>query len=455
MHRALFLLIPLIFSNAQINDLIEGLEVLCNSLIVYENTAINIIAGDKGHESKDFVEAFLTRSSLEANFSLTFETAEEITKVVKIHPRKFTVLVVTKCEQIKIIFGNLTNENFLAHGHLIITLTTTREAKNCDFFSEFWKRDFYNVIVVYKDSDGYVPVLTFMPYRSKNCGNTTPITVSRFANGSFTNDLTTIFSNKLRNMQQCDVRISTLKYWPPHIYTEVLSNGTQVIRGRDYELLLALAKGLNFTLNFSYIGEMGYLLENGSATGSLESVLKNESDIVIGDWFLKVYRLKFLDATISYISEQVIFVVPQANELSSIEKLIYPLTLSSWIILVILISCGLIVIFFATQVFPSIKNLIFGENVSNPCVNFITGFLGLSQNQLPKRNFARFLLMNFLLFSLVIRTVYQGKMFKLLRTNMRNSEPNNINEIIEKGYELFIPDNAESLVSSKFKYKLW
>lgn len=64
---------------------------------------------------------------------------------------------------------------------------------------------------------------------------------------------------------------------------------------------------------------------------------------------------------------------------------------------------------------------------------------------LPGRNFARYLLANFILFCLVIRTAYQGMQFEFLQKDMRPNDVETIEEMIENNFTLLLISGTENL----------
>lgn len=80
---------------------------------------------------------------------------------------------------------------------------------------------------------------------------------------------------------------------------------------------------------------------------------------------------------------------------------------------------------------------VFGSRVTHPALNVLYAFFGLGQTILPRRSFARFLLMVLILFSLIIRTAYQGKSFEFLQQDMRKKDVQTIAELLEKNYTLY------------------
>jgi hypothetical protein len=57
---------------------------------------------------------------------------------------------------------------------------------------------------------------------------------------------------------------------------------------------------------------------------------------------------------------------------------------------------------------------------------------------LPRNNFARFILMNFIIYYFVIRTVYQGGIYNIIKSRQRKPELASIDEIMEKNYDFYL-----------------
>jgi hypothetical protein len=101
-----------------------------------------------------------------------------------------------------------------------------------------------------------------------------------------------------------------------------------------------------------------------------------------------------------------------------------------------------------------IRNLVIGENVNTPSLNVAAHFFGLGQIEIPQRNFARFLVMMFILYCLIIRTTWQSKMFEFMQKEMRKPEVKTIkeaNETYGKNYNLY---NNETEFSNGSKGKM-
>jgi hypothetical protein len=57
---------------------------------------------------------------------------------------------------------------------------------------------------------------------------------------------------------------------------------------------------------------------------------------------------------------------------------------------------------------------------------------------LPGRNFARFLLINFILFCFILRTAYQGKLFEFMQKEMRPKSVETVDELIDQKFRIFV-----------------
>lgn len=317
-----------------------------------------------------------------------------------------------------------------------------------DVFDFLWETNVYNVNVMLKASDG-ISVLTYFPFQGHHCSDTTPMLINKFVDGKFANSTSTFFPLKLYDLQQCPIRVATSNNSEPYIFTRKHSNGSYELHGRDITVLNALADSLNFKIDYVFVGREGILLENGTAEGAYKRLVNGSADIAIADMWLKANRLKFIDATSSYASQHIAFVIPPGSELSSVEKYLRPLSLWTWIFSTMTISIAFFVIYVIRKCPMSVQNFVFGERVQDPYLNVLVGLFGGSQTVLPQQNFARFLLMMFLLFCLVIRSVYQGSLYRFLQTKIYHKEAQSIDDMIERDYKFYVVPSILDLIEGQ------
>lgn len=98
---------------------------------------------------------------------------------------------------------------------------------------------------------------------------------------------------------------------------------TNFFSGYDYEVIRAIEQILNFRINMTYLfgsEQWGTILPNGSTTAGLDVLRKGKADVGIGNYFLRLSRLKYFDSTVSYYSIPIALVIPPREI-----KLIFPI----------------------------------------------------------------------------------------------------------------------------------
>src|SRR5690349_12981924 len=95
----------------------------------------------------------------------------------------------------------------------------------------------------------------------------------------------------------------------------------------------------------------------------------------------------------------------------------------------------------------SIRDFVIGSNVTTPSLNVVQIFFGISQVILPRRNFARYLTMLFIIFCLIIRTAWQGKMYEFMQKDVAKPEVQTVEEMIDKGYTFCMEEDFTKKVA--------
>lgn len=175
---------------------------------------------------------------------------------------------------------------------------------------------------------------------------------------------------------------------------------------------------------------------------------------------LRSLNAKEYQDEIGFFSHPFIFaplklLVPLGEFYTLEEKLWLPFDLETWICFISVFFVALLVTFLLSTSRDSLKEYFFGSNVKTPTMNLFQHFFGFGQTILPKNNFARFILMMFILFCLIMRNAYQGKMFEFLTSDMRKKGVATIAEIIEHNMTIFISSNIEKLISGIDVLKRW
>jgi hypothetical protein len=109
-----------------------------------------------------------------------------------------------------------------------------------------------------------------------------------------------------------------------------------------------------------------------------------------------------------------------------------------WFMIAFTFIAGFLIIQIINFCSQSIQDLFFGNGVRVPTVNFFAIIFGLGQTTLPRKSFARFLLMMFIILCIILRTCHQSLLYTLLQSEIRKPELQSIEEAIGKGYTFYI-----------------
>jgi hypothetical protein len=441
-------------ANKSISNLCKAVSLAVLELNVNTSATVNIISSDKleNFASKDFRNNLLSEIFVSSTVACRYESSNATRKLFR-RRRSFMIFAIQTFEEFLDIHEKIIRDIFKFNGRYLVVLTCGIIAETREIFKLLWKLQIFNVNVMFEDENGEVLVQTFLPFNAQNCNDTTPILINKFKDGKFINGTDNFFPQKMKNLHNCPVRVAIAIDNQPYIIQRTSMNGSHDLTGRDIHVLKSLSKSLNFRIDYTYIGEEGYFYPNGTSIGPLKTLLDGDADISISNWWLKESRLKFFDTTIPYAADQLVFVVPPGKELSALEKLVYPFKLLTWVAILFCFLIGFVIIFIIKRQTRNMQDFVFGTGVKHPYLNLFEVFLGVSQKKLPGRNFARFLLMMFLMYSLVIRTVYQASFYQLLKSNKQHMEVQTVDEIIEKEFKFYVYLGNEDVYHSSAALK--
>ncbi|CRL04605.1 CLUMA_CG017673, isoform A [Clunio marinus] len=242
------------------------------------------------------------------------------------------------------------------------------------------------------------------------------------------------------------------------LFNEVLKrfeNGSFGFSGRDINVLEGLADVVNFQIDMIFLpnyGDWGISYENGTATGSQKQLMDNETDLVIGGFSLVYFRTFFLSNSESYLTTARTFVIPSGRAFSALEKLLIPYNFFVWIAFLLCLGIAVIVIITAEQRQSKLRSLIIGNEIKTPFMELLIVIFGSSSHVLPSKNFSRYLLMMFLLFCLVMRTIYQSGLFKFMQSDKRKQGASTINELMEQEYDFYLFEFAFNILDDDSKF---
>ena len=131
------------------------------------------------------------------------------------------------------------------------------------------------------------------------------------------------------------------------------------------------------------------------------------------------------------------FVVGSGEPYSDLERMFMMFDFELWVAILVTLAIALFTTLMLRFVSRQVRNFIVGRNVRNPTMNLLSIFLTGSQVQAPGRNFARFILMLFIVWSLIIRTCHQSMLFELMQADLRKPTIKTLDELFQSDLTLY------------------
>lgn len=394
----------------------------------------NVISSDGSQSLRDFKNELSREIFTSTKASIRHESTSQLSAG---QVKKFSIFIVQTSAELNNLQEKLTSNSFKFNGFYLVVVAGQEITELDGIFKIFWNLQIYNVNIMLENADSVVEANTFFPFGAGKCSDTSPVLIHKYENGKFTNDIKNFFPDKVKNLHNCPIRVAVFNNSEPSVFVNRQRNGSIQLSGSDINLVKTLAQCLTFKINYTFIGFNAFYCESFNSSIPFKSTFNGQADMSLSYWLLKVNCLKTFDATTSYTTEKIVFLIPEGRELTFFEKLIYPFDLPLWGMIMACIFTGMFIIFVISRRSKTVQNFVFGTGVGNPYLNLFIGFIGGSQSTLPKMNFARFLLMVLLIYCLVIRTLYTGSFFELLHASKTLKEVQSIDEMVAKDYTFY------------------
>ena len=443
------------FNKSNNFDMSDAISGVINSDLLKRSSTVSLMwvrANYEGFDTKDLITKSIPL--LKLSRAVRVEDVKNLQNMSN-RRRIFSVIFIARFQSFLQIVEKMTKERFNFEGYYLIVLTKGYIPEIQNIFQQLWMKFIFNVNILLDEKSEFISLLTFMPFNGYNCGDTTPIKTNQFDKGSGKWEFEEFYPKKFKNLFKCPVRVGAFDTTPA-VIKKTMKNGSYSLDGYDIELLKEFSKIINFTIDMNFSaepGSYGEIYENGSSTGTINKVMNNKVDVIIGNYYITESRLKFMSSSSSYYTNPLLLVIPSGAPVAPLAKLMRPFQTSGWVLLLGTLVIGIIVITVVSLQSPEIRILVFGRQIQNPFLNLVVGLVGGSQHVLPKRNFSRTLLMFFLLFCLIIRSLYLGGLFELLQTDQREPELATIDEIIEKDYTLYMHYGISKSVQAMKSFK--
>ena len=262
-------------------------------------------------------------------------------------------------------------------------------------------KDQYRTYMI-KDDNG-IGLYGAMLFTQQQCRNRQLVEINRFSATTRKWRTNKFFTNIIEDFFGCEL-VFGLNFGGPYAVAE--DRKSFKVEGYLIDMIKAMSSNLNFTIGYSLLNESEFK--------------KEEWDMGVGLYIKAVSNPSDEDILISpaILSSALVVVVPPGPSYTPLEKFLLPFDDATWIWILITfgVAC-IVVILVRMSKSQSIYEWIIGLDIRDPFLNIFGTLMGIGMMSLPRTNIARFLLMNFILFCLIMRTAYQGKYFEFLTSN--------------------------------------
>lgn len=384
---------------------------------------------------------------LTPNFSISLQHATDVgSKTIK---KVHNIIYVDDFESFVKVFQHSTLDMYDYQGFYLIVLTSYDRIIIKKIFEVLWSFYIVNVNIITKEDEYSDEALmfTYFPYTRYYCEKVEPIMLNNYViDVGFIKNIKH-FPKKLANLHKCPIKVATVDI-PPFVI--IKPDKKHKIFGLEGFLMIVLGKRMNFTMEATVVEDSylwGQLFENGTSTGAIEMVMTGKVNLTIGYYTSSPLRNTMMSASSVHYTSNLVWVVPPGRQLTSIEKLLKPFSPYLWnaVIIVFIISFSMVSVIGWFTI--TIQNFVFGRNIRTPSLNIINVFFGGSVVKTPTRNFARTLLCFFMIYCLIIRSSYQGALFKYIQMDSRTPVKENVREMVDADYHFYMYKNAYEHVS--------
>lgn len=325
--------------------------------------------------------------------------------------------------------------------HLVVLHKNSKSHLN-DLVNYFWKKLLINVsfLVINKSE---ILIQTFIPYNDRKCNDTELETINRFDERSGNWKTDKFFPKKLNNFHRCFLTVTTYKNVVPYIVHEEYINGKMQLKGRVIQMIDALATSLNFTTKLEYEPSVA------AWEKCIDRVANYEADLFIGNLVLDLSRTKYLDFTIPIFFETLKFVIPPGRPYTQIENLTRAFDITVWYMILcvfLLTALGVLILSGRSK---NVKIYAFGIGYRNAFMDFLGTVFGVTGTSMPDLNIPRIIIIKFVIFCFVIRTVYQGSLFNFLQSNGKLKPAQSIDDMINRGYTFYMLALYDNYLNAK------
>lgn len=305
---------------------------------------------------------------------------------------------------------------------------------------DLWTLDIVNVNVVACGPVGdYVLIYTTFPYTQDHCGTVEPVLWLNVTQGLEGLEEVDLYPDRMKSFYGCTLIGGTHEAKPYTIIPKQNGSSEIVLSGFEGDLVDMLAIKLNFTVRYEISSiSWGFARKMGQSTGLMKMIQEEQVDFGVGCMAFAYDRHKYLKPGIAHYTSKVLFAVPAGRPFTAFEKLFRPFSVPIWSLITAYLVAGAAVVCALQLSTRELRDFVYGFGISSPYLNMLNIFFGGALSRTPRRNFARTLLLLWVLFCFVIRTLYQGSLYLYLQRTMSHDPLETMQDIDRSGIDYYM-----------------
>ncbi|KAH8284458.1 hypothetical protein KR018_012610 [Drosophila ironensis] len=297
-------------------------------------------------------------------------------------------------------------------------------------------------VIVFLPRDGTVQLYTYYPYGPHRCQSSLPVYYTAFqdlpAPGHGYGLTKPLFPSKLNNLHGCKLVAATFEHRPyVNIDDDASVPGGRILHGIEGMIVRSLAERMNFSIKLveRQDKDRGEVLPDGNYSGILKMMVEGEVNLTFVCFMYSKARANLMLPSVSYTSFPIVLSIPSGGPITPMQRLIRPFRHIIWYCVLGSLLCGVLVIAgLSVMSVPCLRSLVMGGRNQLPCTGLWYSLLGGLALYNPRRNFARYLLILWLLQTLVLRAAYTGQLYLLLQDVEMRAPLTTLSQVLDKGY---------------------
>lgn len=340
-----------------------------------------------------------------------------------------TILIFDSPETFKLASRNINwqsaNVGYARHAHIVYVPNVTGSdiVRNIQRGFSIDKVGF-----LMRETEKSIDLVTSFMYTQFKCRTNQLVTINRF-NKATGWENQNFYPDKYQNLHSCRIKVFGSLNWAQDMTTRTI----------PFQIIMDFTDKVNGDIQIVQFSPEN--LENSEVD---LIAAKQESN--------RSYLISF-----PFIYDKLVFYIPPGEPYTALEKMFLPFQVEFWIAIAVTLSLGFAAIQVINLTPIKVQRFVYGREIKTPTMNLISIFLNGGQFKTPGRNFSRFVLMLFVLWSLIVRTCYQSELFKFIQADLRKSVPDTIDELFTNNFSLYESIYTQRSLTSLFeKYpKMW